>query len=67
MFREIVLLSIKISKNKSNEYLGQDIVIVKNGRRLCGSGGALTNVPIIQNKAYFEVKIQSKGGLTHWV
>ncbi len=44
-----------------NEILGQDVVIVKNGRRLCGTGGALANVPIIQNKAYFEVKIQANG------
>lgn len=36
-------------------------MVVKNGKRLCGSGGAITNVPIIQNKAYFEVKIQSNG------
>jgi hypothetical protein len=40
---------------------GQDVVIVKNGRRLCGTGGAISNVPIIQNKAYFEVKVQAKG------
>lgn len=40
---------------------GQDVVIVKNGRRLCGTGGALSNVPIIQNKAYFEVKVQASG------
>jgi hypothetical protein len=40
---------------------GQDAVIVKSGRRLCGTGGALSNVPIIQNKAYFEVKIQANG------
>lgn len=40
---------------------GQDVVIVKNGQRLCGTGSALSNVPIIQNKAYFEVKIQANG------
>jgi len=40
---------------------GQDVVIVKNGRRLCGTGGSLANVPIIQNKAYFEVKVQANG------
>ena len=44
-----------------NEILGQDVVIVKNGRRLCGTGGALAKVPISQNKAYFEVKIQANG------
>ncbi|CAF0971057.1 unnamed protein product [Brachionus calyciflorus] len=40
---------------------GQDVVIVKNGKRLCGSGGAISDVPIIQNKAYFEVKVRSSG------
>ena len=40
---------------------GHDVVIIKNGRRLCGTGGALSNVPIIQNKAYFEVKVQANG------
>ena len=34
---------------------------MKNGKRLCGTGGAISNVPIIQNKAYFEVKIRSNG------
>jgi hypothetical protein len=51
--------------NKKQFYLifvsGQDVVIVKNGRRLCGTGGAISNVPIIQNKAYFEVKVQARG------
>lgn len=36
-------------------------MIVKNGKRLCGSGGAICTLPIIQNKAYFEVKIQAQG------
>ena len=42
---------------------GQDVVIVKSGRRICGTGAALGNAPIVQNKAYFEVKIQSTGKL----
>jgi hypothetical protein len=37
------------------------VVIVKSGKRLCGTGGALCTLPIIQNKAYFEVKIQAQG------
>ena len=40
---------------------GNDVVIVKNGRRICGTGAALSNAPIAQDKAYFEVKIQSTG------
>jgi len=38
--------------------MGNDVVIVKNGHRICGSGGALASAPIHQDKAYFEVKIQ---------
>ncbi|VUZ50851.1 unnamed protein product [Hymenolepis diminuta] len=48
---------------------GQYAVIVKNSTRLCGSGAARANVPIVQDKAYFEVKIQTTGlwaiGLCH--
>ncbi|CAF1122377.1 unnamed protein product [Rotaria sp. Silwood1] len=41
--------------------MGQDVVVVKNGRRLCGTGAAVANAPIVQNKAYFEVKLQTQG------
>jgi len=41
--------------------MGLDAVIVKNGKRLCGTGGVLSNAPILQDKAYFEVKVQSDG------
>ena len=42
-------------------HMGNDVVIVKNGKRICGTGAALSNAPIAQDKAYFEVKIQSTG------
>nr|XP_027212568.1 SPRY domain-containing protein 7-like [Penaeus vannamei] len=42
-------------------YMGHEVVIVKNGIRICGTGGALGNIPILQNKAYFEVKLQQSG------
>lgn len=42
-------------------FVGNDVVIVKNGRRICGTGAALSNAPIAQDKAYFEVKVQSTG------
>ncbi|OAD58046.1 SPRY domain-containing protein 7 [Eufriesea mexicana] len=42
-------------------YMGHEVVIVKNGLRLCGHGGALTNAPLVQSKSYFEVKIQQCG------
>ena len=29
---------------------------MKNGKRLCGTGGVLSNAPILQDKAYFEGK-----------
>ncbi|XP_015278277.1 PREDICTED: SPRY domain-containing protein 7 [Gekko japonicus] len=41
--------------------MGTDVVIVKNGRRVCGTGGCLANAPLHQNKSYFEFKIQSTG------
>ena len=44
-------------------YTGVDCVVVKCGRRICGTGGALANAPIVQDKSYFEVKIQCGGWL----
>nr|CAB3266543.1 SPRY domain-containing protein 7-like [Phallusia mammillata] len=41
--------------------MGTDAVIVKSGRRICGTGAGLANASILQDKAYFEVKIQSSG------
>lgn len=41
--------------------MGLDAVIVKSGKRLCGTGGVLANAPIVQDKAYFEIKLQSEG------
>ncbi|KAI3383510.1 hypothetical protein SNEBB_002562 [Seison nebaliae] len=40
---------------------GPDVVLVKSGKRICGNGAVLCNVPVVQNKCYFEVKIQSNG------
>lgn len=37
------------------------MVVVKNGTRICGSGGVLCTAPIVQNKCYFEVKVQQSG------
>ncbi|XP_071483262.1 SPRY domain-containing protein 7-like [Diadema setosum] len=42
-------------------HMGNDVVIVKSGRRICGTGGALGNAPLVQDKAYFEMKLQSTG------
>jgi hypothetical protein len=42
---------------------GQEVVVLKNGKRLCGSGGAILNQALLQSKSYFEVKIQQNG---HW-
>ncbi|XP_029458688.1 SPRY domain-containing protein 7 [Rhinatrema bivittatum] len=43
------------------QHMGTDVVIVKNGRRICGTGACLANAPLHQNKSYFEFKIQSTG------
>uniref|UniRef100_A0A3Q3IN32 SPRY domain-containing protein 7 n=1 Tax=Monopterus albus TaxID=43700 RepID=A0A3Q3IN32_MONAL len=42
-------------------FSGTDVVIVKSGRRICGTGGCLANGPLHQNKSYFEFKVQSTG------
>lgn len=42
-------------------HMGHEVVIVKDGLRVCGCGGALTNAPLVQSKSYFEVKIQQSG------
>lgn len=51
-------------QNKLNSFLvhtGRDVVIIKNGCRICGRGGAITNYPIVQDKAYWEGKVQQTG------
>ncbi|CAK1548590.1 unnamed protein product [Leptosia nina] len=42
-------------------HMGHEVVIVKGGQRACGSGCVLGNAPLVQNKAYFEVKLQQGG------
>ncbi|XP_009318251.1 PREDICTED: SPRY domain-containing protein 7 [Pygoscelis adeliae] len=51
----------KSSELRLTSWTGTDVVIVKNGRRICGTGGCLANAPLHQNKSYFEFKIQSTG------
>jgi len=41
--------------------MGQEAVVVKNGSRLCGTGAARASTPILQNKAYWEFKLQQSG------
>jgi len=41
--------------------MGQEAVVVKNGLRLCGTGAARGSHPILQDKAYWEVKVQQGG------
>jgi uncharacterized Zn ribbon protein len=42
-------------------YQGDEVVIVKSDLRICGCGAALATGPIVQNKAYFEAKVQCGG------
>ncbi|OQV24059.1 putative SPRY domain-containing protein 7 [Hypsibius exemplaris] len=41
--------------------MGDEVVVIKNGGRLCGSGGCIATASIVQDKAYFEVKVQRDG------
>ncbi|EYC08703.1 hypothetical protein Y032_0064g3487 [Ancylostoma ceylanicum] len=49
--------SIRLDVAKS----GKDVVILKEGERICGTGAALGTLPIVQNKAYFQVDVQQNG------
>lgn len=40
---------------------GIDCVVVKSGRRMCGTGAALANAPLVQDRSYFEIKLQCEG------
>ena len=37
--------------------MGHEAVVVKNGLRLCGTGSARGSAPILEDKAYWEVRI----------
>jgi len=57
----IFVLSVISVNNYYHDISGTDVVIVKSGRRICGTGGCIANAPLHQNKSYFEFKIQSTG------
>ncbi|KAH9590704.1 SPRY domain-containing protein 7 [Schistosoma haematobium] len=38
------------------------VLILKSGLRICSNGAARTNIPIIQDYAYYEVKLQNYRG-----
>lgn len=57
-------VSVPVSKpliSLNGQAIGQEVVLVKNGSRICGTGGALANAAIMQDKAYFEVRLQQSG------
>lgn len=41
--------------------IGHEVVLLKNGCRICGTGGVLATAPLVQSKSYFEVKLQQSG------
>lgn len=57
------IVSVAHEFSSSLYIIGHEVVIVKDGCRICGSGGALTSAPLVQSKSYFEVKLQQNG---HW-
>eukprot|EP01134_Creolimax_fragrantissima_P000250 CFRG0250T1 len=42
-------------------HVGKDCVVVKDDLRVCGTGGALGNAPLVQDKSYWEIKVQTEG------
>ncbi|XP_016346644.1 SPRY domain-containing protein 7 [Sinocyclocheilus anshuiensis] len=59
--RDHVTLKEMPTVQLDTHHMGTDVVIVKSGRRICGTGGCIANAPLHQNKSYFEFKIQSTG------
>ncbi|KAL3076455.1 hypothetical protein niasHT_039944 [Heterodera trifolii] len=49
--------TVRLDRN----HMGDDVVLLKEGTRVCGSGGILGNVPLLQNKSYFQVHIHQSG------
>ena len=37
------------------------LLSIAQASRICGTGGALANAPLMQDKAYWEVKVQTEG------
>ncbi|KAI5621434.1 SPRY domain-containing protein 7 [Silurus asotus] len=53
-----------LKEMSSVQLMGADVVVVvvvKIGRRICGSGVCLANAPLHQNKSYFKFRVQSRG------
>ncbi|GMR30568.1 hypothetical protein PMAYCL1PPCAC_00763, partial [Pristionchus mayeri] len=42
-------------------HMGKEVVILKEGERICGTGGCIANAPLVQSKAYFQVNVQQTG------
>uniref|UniRef100_A0A4X2MCR5 SPRY domain-containing protein n=1 Tax=Vombatus ursinus TaxID=29139 RepID=A0A4X2MCR5_VOMUR len=56
-----IQLKEMLAMQMDTQHMRTDVVTVKNGRRICGTGGCLANAPLHQNKSSFELKIQSTG------
>lgn len=55
------MLRVLLVPSPGSLLAGDEVVVIKNGTRLCGSGGCLATASIVQDKSYFEVKIQREG------
>ena len=58
---DVIFFPVKLKKPFYFYFSGQEAVVVKNGSRLCGTGAARASTPILQNKAYWEFKLQQSG------
>lgn len=58
---ESVKMDVVNEISLDRKHTGADVVVVKQGKRLCGRGGTLGTMPLVQSKAYFECKVQSTG------
>ncbi|KAL1244667.1 SPRY domain-containing protein [Trichinella spiralis] len=44
-----------------SERSGENVVLLKDSTRICGSGASLCTAPLLQDNSYFEIKIQQAG------
>ncbi|OUC41479.1 SPRY domain protein [Trichinella nativa] len=44
-----------------SERSGENVVLLKDCTRICGSGASLCTAPLLQDNSYFEIKIQQAG------
>lgn len=62
-----VKLWCTLTKSLMSAIAGQEVVVLKNGTRACGSGGVVLSTPLLQSKSYFEVSGRKENNCVRWI